>query len=205
MKLKNTPKNEEKDLLGEIQKQGEQIVEYTDTLKRLQADFENYVKRTEKEKLDYTKYASHKLLLKLLIMVDDYEKAIKAIENTDDVNQLKTGLNIILTNLNKTLEEEGVKEIKAIGEKVDPYQHDVIGFIEGDNEDLVVEELQRGYKLHDKVLRPSKVRVSKKKEEKDSSIDLDGTPAVNINMEFPTSRDNFPQKVTKDQVGLKLP
>jgi len=47
--------------------------------------------------------------------------------------------------------------------------------------------------------------LPKKKEEKDSSIDLDGTPAVNINMEFPTSRDNFPQKVTKDQVGLKLP
>ena len=120
MKLKNDQKeqnNSEKDnLLVEIEEKARLIQDYTDSLKMLQADFENYVKRTEKEKQEYAKYASHKLLLKLLTIVDDFEKAIKTIENTNNIDQLKQGLNIILTNLNKTLEEEG-KRNRSPGKK----------------------------------------------------------------------------------------
>ena len=148
MKLKNDQKeqnNSEKDnLLVEIEEKARLIQDYTDSLKRLQADFENYVKRTEKEKQEYAKYASHKLLLKLLKIVDDFEKAIKTIENTNNIDQLKQGLNIILTNLNKTLEEEGVKEIEALGKKADPYLHEVLTIEPGENDDVVTKEIQKG-------------------------------------------------------------
>jgi len=162
MKLKN---DQNEALLVEIEEKAKLIQDYTDSLKRLQADFENYVKRTDKEKQEYAKYASHKLLLKLLSITDDFEKAIKAIENTTDIEQLKQGLNIILTNLNKTLEEEGIKEIEALGKKADPYLHEILTIEPGEEDDKITREIQKGYKLHDKVLRTSKVIISKKKGE----------------------------------------
>ena len=68
-------------------------------------------------------------------------------------------------NMKKTLEEEGVREIEALGKKADPYLHEIITYHEGDEDDIITHEIQKGYKLHDKVLRTSKVIISKKGEE----------------------------------------
>ncbi len=144
---------------NDSKKAEEQLLEYTNTLKRLQADFENYIKRSEKEKEEMTQYSNHKLISKLLNVMDDFEKTLDV---TKEVNkEIGEGIKMVYKNLNKVLHEEGVVQINATGNKLDPFKHEVIDIINGDEDDLVVEELQRGYMLKNKVLRPSKVRISK--------------------------------------------
>ena len=144
---------------NDSKKAEEQLLEYTNTLKRLQADFENYIKRSEKEKEEMTQYSNHKLISKMLNVMDDFEKALDV---TKGVNkEVGEGIEMVYKNLNKVLHDEGVFQINATGNKLDPFKHEVIDIINGDEDDLVVEELQRGYMLKNKVLRPSKVRISK--------------------------------------------
>ena len=134
------------------------IEDYTNMLKRLQADFENYVKRAEKEKQEFVNYSNHKLIAKLLNIVDDFEKALDIINNNG--GEVADGVEMIYNQFFKVLEDEGVKPIESVGQKLDPFKHDVIDITTG-KEDVVIEELQRGYMLKDKVLRAAKVRISK--------------------------------------------
>ncbi len=140
-----------------------QLDEYTAVLKRLQADFENYTKRVDKEKQELTKYASHKLVTKLLDVIDDFERTLQVTKDSEK-KEVKEGIEMIYKQLNKILNEEGVKKIEAKGKKFDPYMHEVLDIVDGNENDLVIEELQMGYLLHDKVLRTSKVRISKVKQ-----------------------------------------
>ena len=126
------------------------LEEYTTTLKLLQADFENYVKRTEKEKQEFTKYANHKVISKLLNLYDDFERAISAIKED---NEVKEGIKLIHKQFTKLLEDEGVKKMETVGKKFDPYKHEILDIVNGKEDDVVIEELQKGYLIHDKVLR----------------------------------------------------
>ncbi len=148
-----------KELQEKIAEQTKIIDDYTNTLKRLQADFDNYIKRVEKEKEEFTKYSNHKLISKLLTIVDDFEKALDAVKN--DTKETSKGIEMIHNQLNKILQEEGVLPINALGNKLDPYMHEVMDIVDGNEDDLIVEELQKGYKIKDKVLRPSRVVISK--------------------------------------------
>ncbi|MBU2634568.1 MAG: nucleotide exchange factor GrpE [Nanoarchaeota archaeon] len=130
--------------------------EYLNDLKRLKAEFENYQKRTEKEKIEFCKYASESLILKLLNTLDDFERALENSPNDD----FAKGVNLILTNFKKILEQEGVKLIKET--HFNPYKHEALAHEEGE-ENKILEEFQKGYTLHDKTIRPSKVKVGKKK------------------------------------------
>jgi len=141
-----------------LEEQEKTIEEYTNILKRLQADFENYVKRTDKEKEEFANYSNHKLVSKLLNVVDDFEKALELTKNNKEIAD---GLEIVYKQLNKLLQEEGVVQINAIGNKLDPFKHEVIDVINGNEDDVVIEELQKGYIMKNKVLRPSKVRIIK--------------------------------------------
>ena len=132
--------------------QTEAVDEYVDQLKRLQAEFENYVKRVDKERAQMVSCASEKIILKLLNIYDDLERAIPGLEGEG-----KKGVEMIAKNLWKILEEEGVKPIKAQGEKFDPYKHEVL-MKEGEG-DNVIQELQKGYMLKDKVIRHTKVKI----------------------------------------------
>mgnify|MGYP001610872852 CR=1 FL=1 len=140
--------------MGEHQKA---IEDYTNTLKRLQADFENYIKRVEKEKEEFVNYSNHKLITKLLVIADDLDKALDVVKDKEVAN----GLEMIHKQFHKVLQEEGVLQINAVGAKLDPYMHEVIDIVSGNEDDLIIDEIQRGYIIKDKVLRPSKVRVSK--------------------------------------------
>ncbi|MBR9699890.1 nucleotide exchange factor GrpE [Candidatus Woesearchaeota archaeon] len=138
------------------------IAELTDTLQRLQAEFENYKKRVEKDNLEFRKYADAKIIEKILPIVDSFELALK---NNDNAEEFKKGVKMIYGQLFDTLEKEGVRPIKAEGEKFDPYKHEVLlnEKTEKEEEDgQIVEELQKGYMLKDKVLRYAKVKVKKK-------------------------------------------
>ncbi len=146
---------------GEKVENQEKVVEdYTNTLKRLQADFENYIKRVDKEKQEFANYSNYKLVAKMLTILDDFDKAMEAIKSEP---KLADGFSMIYQKMNKLLQEEGVVPIEAVGNKLDPYKHEVIDLVDGED-DIVVEEIQKGYMMKDKVLRTSKVRISKKKE-----------------------------------------
>ena len=139
------------------------ITDYENTLKRLQADFENYVKRVDKEKQDVTKYATAKVLTKFLNVIDDLDRTLQVLEKTEN-KEIKTGIQMVHKQFHKILEEEGIKPMQSIGKKVDPYQHEIIDMVEHESpEGIIIEEAQKGYHLHDKILRTAKVRVSKGK------------------------------------------
>lgn len=155
---------QEKKSLEECSKELEEtkalVDDYANHLKRLQAEFENYVKRVEKERVEINERVSERVIIKLLTIVDDFERALKQLKNIPE--ETRKGIEIIFKNIHKVLDEENVKPIKSVGEKLDPYKHEVVLQVESDApEETIVEELQKGYMMNDRVIRYSKVKVSK--------------------------------------------
>ena len=152
--------DEVEQLKKEIEQKNQKIEELTDTLKRLQAEFENFKKRIDKEKIEFVKYAHADVIAQMLPVLDSFEIALK---NTNDKEKFVEGIKIIYAQIYSVLESEGLKPIKATGEKFDPYKHEVLMKEESDKpEDTILEEFQKGYMLNDRVLRHSKVKVSGK-------------------------------------------
>ncbi len=147
-------------LRDELGKKSERVEELLNRLAYLQAEMENLRKETEKEKQDFLRFASASLLVDLLPVVDEFKLALMSMKDRDD--EFANGMRIIHDNLIKVLEAEGLEEIKAEGEAFDPYLHEAVGFAEGNEEGIVVEVLQRGYRMRDRILRPSQVIVVKK-------------------------------------------
>ena len=136
-----------------------------DKLLRIQADFENTRKRLEREKLDFIKFANESLILELLNILDDLERVVNLAESKNqDLPAFLKGVEMILAHLYEMLKEHGVKPIEAQGKIFDPNFHEAL--MQADNSDLpehtIVEELQKGYLLNDRVIRTAKVKVSKK-------------------------------------------
>ncbi|MBI2654297.1 nucleotide exchange factor GrpE [Candidatus Woesearchaeota archaeon] len=158
---KEEKKTDEKDSLKkQLEEKNQKIEELTDTLKRLQAEFENYKKRVDKEKTEFVKFAHADVIAQLLPVLDSFEIALK---NTTEKEKFIEGIKIIYAQLYSVLEAEGLKPIKATGEKFDPYKHEVLMKEESDKpEETILEEFQKGYMLNDKVLRHSKVKISGK-------------------------------------------
>src|SRR3989338_1419437 len=148
------------DLKNELENKNKSIEELTYTLKRLQAEFENYKKRNEKEKIEFVKYSNAGLIAGLLPVLDSYELALK---NISDKDKFIEGMKMIYAQFHSILEAEGLRPIKSTGEKFDAYKHEVLLKEESDKpEGTLLEEFQKGYMLNDKVLRFSKVKVSGK-------------------------------------------
>lgn len=144
----------------QIEEKHQKIEELTDTLKRLQAEFENYKKRIDKEKTEFVKYAHAEMVAKILPVIDTFEIALK---NTNDKEKFIEGIKMIYAQIYSLLESEGLKPIKAAGERFDPYKHEVLMKEESDKpEGTILEEFQKGYMLNDRVLRFSKVKISGK-------------------------------------------
>lgn len=130
---------------------------YLEDLQRLQAEFENYQKRIETEKESFQKFANEDLIIELLNVLDNFELSLKHCKDK--------GIGIIYSQLKSILEKNGLKEISAKG-KFDPKLHEVLVQEKGKEDDVIIEELQKGYILNDKVIKPSKVKISKLKWEK---------------------------------------
>ncbi|MGA2775540.1 MAG: nucleotide exchange factor GrpE [Candidatus Omnitrophota bacterium] len=136
-----------------------------DKLLRMQADFENTRKRLEREKQDFIKFANEGLILELLNILDDLERVVNSAElKNEDMPAFLKGVEMILAHIYEMLKEHGVKSVEAEGKLFDPNFHEALMQVE--NKDLpehtVVEELQKGYLLNDRVIRTAKVKVSKK-------------------------------------------
>jgi molecular chaperone GrpE len=137
------------------------IEELTDILKRVQADFENYKKRVEKEKKQFMEFANKELLNELLPVLDSFHLALAHACNPVEFAK---GMELVYSQLFSIIESSGVKKIEALGKKFDPYLHEVLLQEESDKEEgTIIEELQPGYIMHDVVLRHAKVKIAKKK------------------------------------------
>lgn len=159
--------NIEKDLESEstekVEDLGQKLIEMNDKYLRLYSDFENYRKRTSKEKLDMIKFASEDTIKDLLPIIDDYERAMEDIDNQDISDTTKEGLRLIYSKLMNTLTQKGVKPINAKGELFDENIHEAVTQIPAQcNEDKgrVIDEITKGYFMFDKVIRFSKVVVA---------------------------------------------
>ena len=140
----------------------EKLAELNDRYLRLYSEFDNYRKRTNKEKIDLIATASAGVLKELITTLDDFERAIANNENVEDLTTLKEGFHLIYNKLKTTLENKGLKAMLAKGESFDSELHEAIANIPAPSEDLVgkiVDDVEKGYYLHDKVIRYAKVVV----------------------------------------------
>jgi molecular chaperone GrpE len=143
----------------------EKTEKYFANWQRSQADFENYVKRAEQEKSETVKFANRVLILDLLPILDDFERALASLPVELDGQNWTEGMKLIYNKLKAVLETQGLAEIRARGEYFDPYFHEAAGQIDGE-EGIIVEEVRKGYKFKDKLLRPSIVMVGQGKKAK---------------------------------------
>jgi len=129
-----------------------------DRVARLQAEFENARKRAEREKAEYRDYAAASIVEQFLPVLDNFELALKATGSTE---QLRSGVELIVKQMEEVLRQMNVTAIPAVGEQFNPHHHEALGSVE--REDLpdqhVAEEIRRGYKIREKLLRPAMVRV----------------------------------------------
>ena len=150
---------EEKDPIAEME---EKLKEVNDKYLRLYSEFENFRKRTAKEKLDLIQNGNKNLLEKVIPTVDDFERAIDNNANVEDVNALKEGFELIYNKMVKTLESAGVKPMESTGKDFDVEYHEAITRIPAPDKKMkgkVVDTIEKGYFLNDSVLRFAKVVV----------------------------------------------
>lgn len=133
---------------------------YLANWQRSQADLENYTKRAEQEKSETVECANRMLILDMLPILDDFERAFTSLPVELDEQNWTEGIKLIYNKVKSVLETQGLAEIKAKGEYFDPYWHEAAGQLEGED-GLVVEEIRKGYRFRDKLLRPSMVMVGK--------------------------------------------
>ena len=145
----------------------EKAEKYLANWQRSQADFINYKKRAEQEKEEVIDFANSMLILSLLPVIDDLERAFISLPSQPTGSSWIDGIRLIYNKLKAILEAQGLAEIKAKGELFDPHLHEAVTRQEGE-EGKVVEEVRKGYKLKDRVIRPSLVVVGKGKEEKET-------------------------------------
>lgn len=133
-----------------------------DRILRLQAEFDNYKRRSEKENIAQRKYKSQDVITELLPVLDNFERALQT-EVTEESKGFVDGIKMVYNQLVETLESHGVEAIEAVGEEFDPNLHHAVMQVEDDTveSNVVVEELQKGFLLKDKVIRPAMVQVNK--------------------------------------------
>ena len=143
-------------------KKDEQIEELQDRVRRQMAEFDNYRKRTDKEKKQNYEIGASDFILKILPVVDNFERGLGAMTDADKESSFAQGIEMIYKQLTKVLEDEGVTVIEAQGKEFDPMLHNAV--MQQPSEEyesgIVIQELQKGYKYKDKVLRHSMVMVA---------------------------------------------
>lgn len=158
-KEKSAKKDEKEKQLEEL---GAKLVEMNDKYLRLSAEFDNYRKRTLKEKMELTKTAGEQLLVKILPVMDNFERALQSMETATDVPSLRQGVELIYSNFKDFLAQNGVKEMECLHTDFDADLQEAVTKIPAPSEELkgkVVDCIQKGYMMNDKVIRFPKVVV----------------------------------------------
>jgi molecular chaperone GrpE len=136
----------------------EKAEDYLASWQRAQADFINYKRRTEQERQELSRFATANLIQSLLPILDDLDRALNAAPPKAGKHSWLEGVRLVDRKFRSILEAQGLTEIKAVGEPFDPNFHEAVRQDKGE-EGLVIEEFQKGYMIHDKLLRPAKVVV----------------------------------------------
>jgi molecular chaperone GrpE len=157
-----------KQRLDEKKKESEEMY---DRLLRATADFENFKKRSEREKLDRIKFANEELMKELLPVVDNLERALASSESTRDTEAIKKGIGIVLDQVLKTLQKFGLSGYTSVGETFDPNRHEAVEQVESTEHEAntILDEFQKGYFLNGRLLRPALVSVTRHPDESASS------------------------------------
>jgi molecular chaperone GrpE len=153
--------SEEDDKMQQLENQ---LKESNDKYLRLVAEFDNFRKRNAKERIELTKSAGEDIIRSLLDVVDDSERAAKQLETSEDLPLIKEGINLVFNKLKSTLQNRGLKAMESKGEEFDTELHEAITEIPAPSEELkgkVIDEVQKGYYLNDKIIRHAKVIVGK--------------------------------------------
>ncbi len=148
--------------ISALEESGRLASEYLDHLQRLQAEFDNYKKRVDREKAELIKYASAELVSELIDIMENLERGVASAKGSDDIDSIVKGMEMVSTQLKDILGSRGLKPIEAVGKKFDPHYHEAMMMTPTDEYpyNTVIEEFQQGYMIKDKVIRYSKVRVS---------------------------------------------
>jgi len=139
-----------------------QAEEHQQRLLRVQADYDNFRRRTRQEKEELYKYAASDLLEKLLPVLDNFDRALATAQGGSDYDALLKGIDMIFRQFQQVLEQTGLTSMEAVGQPFNPEYHEAVMKVEDEEheEGIVLEELQKGYMFKDKVLRPAMVKVS---------------------------------------------
>ncbi|MEK4564503.1 nucleotide exchange factor GrpE [Alkalihalobacillus sp. FSL R5-0424] len=139
-----------------------EIADLNNRLLRVQADYDNFRRRSREEKEAAAKYRAQGFIEELLPALDNFERALSVKPEGEEAKSLAQGLNMVYNQLQEALKKEGVTAIETVGQPFDPHLHQAVMQVEeeGFESNQVVEELQKGYKLKDRVLRPSMVKVN---------------------------------------------
>lgn len=150
------------DVTGEIEKLRTEAEEHQQRLLRVQADYDNFRRRTLKEKEELAKYASSVLITQLIPVIDNFERALSTGDESTNSSAYAKGVEMIFRQFMDVMGAEGLSPMNSVGEVFNPEYHQAIMQVESDEyeEGIVVEEIQKGYLLKDKVLRPAMVKVS---------------------------------------------
>jgi len=149
---------------SELEKLKADLQEQKDKYVRLYAEFDNFRRRTSKERLDLIQTAGRDVITSLLDVMDDCDRAEKQLQQTDDVALIKEGIQLVFNKLRNNLQAKGVKAMESIGSEFDVEKHEAITEIPAPTPELagkVVDEVQKGYYLNDKIIRFAKVVVGK--------------------------------------------
>lgn len=153
---------QQEDKERQLEELGYKLADINDKYLRLSAEFDNYRKRTLKERMELTKSAGEQVLSKILPVMDNFERALKSMETATDVPALREGVELIYSNFKEFLAQNGVKEMECLHTEFDPEVQEAVTKIPAPSEELkgkVVDCIQKGYTLNDKVIRFPKVVV----------------------------------------------
>jgi len=153
---------QEKILLNELEEYKKKSQDYYDQLLRLKAEFENYRKRVEKEKIEMIKYGKYDIMQSILPLYEMMNMAKKHIETSKSHEDIKIGIDMIFNEFDKIFKSNGLVEIDILNKKYDPMLCEIVSTIDGDEDGKVVEIIQPGYLIDGRLLKPAKVKIIKK-------------------------------------------
>lgn len=161
--MENAPVDEQ----VEEQSSEDEVAELNDKLLRLGAEFDNFRKRSKREKEELRKQATENLMVEMLEVCDNFERALHSAKSADDSKSIVEGVEMVLKQFISILEKEGVKKIECKGKEFDPYLHEAMMHIETSEhpDNTIIDVHKPGYMLHSKVIRPVMVTVAKKPED----------------------------------------
>lgn len=142
----------------------DELAEANDKYLRLVAEFENFRKRNAKERVELIQTAGKEIIQSLLVVLDDTDRAMKQLETSDDLNQIKEGVSLVFNKLRSTLQHKGLKKMESTGHPFDADLHEAITEIPAPADNMkgkIVDEIEPGYYLNDKLIRHAKVVVGK--------------------------------------------